>query len=544
MSIIEPFIPEGIDPNSSYLATCINRVNTNYKASIANNFLYINVRDYGAVGNNIADDTSAINAAINALPSTNGILYFPRGKYKISNTIIIENKHYLLVKSNNAEIIVTHSTSQGFLFKQCDHIQFVDGYITFTTTSVAGHIDKQAITYEYLGNNSFPSLRNITILGAFTYGLHIFKHAIIYDSSGTITNLKINGLNVGHYGLLFNLGSEYMECIGANIENLLYTGIKIDGGNHYITATIVKKCRIGIHVDGVSANSDHGAITGSSINHNRACGIFIRNTKYSFNITGNNIWANNGPDKLTETISTLARGFRYGVYIENSKGINLSGNTIAHNDNVEIAFDGMNTSLINNNIIRSVSSCLYPIYEWYSAGYPNFYNQICNNTFNGTNIISPGGNITLARIHLLNAVNDTAYNYLIQNNTGENWDNDLNITTNSGDYYIGIANNYIIDGLVVSTSDASNPNAQTANIYILPHATGTKFKINFSKLSGASNYTWVRYKTNSSNLPNIAGTGVSYFTANKCFRFSNIWYAEFTPLSKNVFTNWNVFGGV
>lgn len=546
MSSIEPFTPEGIDPNSSYLATCINRVNTNYKTAIAtlsNNIITINVKDYGAVGDNINDDTSAINSAISALPSSNSILYFPRGKYKISDTITIENKNYLLIKSDNAEIIITQSNSQGFWFKQCSYLQFVDGCITFTTTSIAGNISKQAIVYEFLGVNSFPDLKNITILGAFTYGLHIFKHiGVPNNGTGTITNLKIDGLNVGHYGLLLNQDSEYMECIGMNIENLLYTGIKIDGGNHYITSTITKKCRIGIHIDGASVNSDHGAITGCSVNHNRACGIFIRDTKFSFNITGNNIWANNGPDNLTDAINTTARGFHYGVYIENSKGINLSGNTIAHNDNVEIGIDGMSLSLINNNVIRSTIPCLFPIYEWYSPNYPNFHNQICNNTFNGTN--TPGNIPSLNRIYLGNAVNDTAYNYLIKNNTGENWSNDLLINVNSGDYYIGIANNYIINPFIVSTTNASNPNSQTANIYILPHATGTKFKIYFTSIGSSSSYTWLRYKTNSNNVPNIIGTSITYFTANKCFRITNnVRYVDFTPLSNSIFTHWNVIAG-
>ena len=37
MSIIEPFIPEGINPNNNYTFTCIDRVNTNYKIALTNN---------------------------------------------------------------------------------------------------------------------------------------------------------------------------------------------------------------------------------------------------------------------------------------------------------------------------------------------------------------------------------------------------------------------------------------------------------------------------------------------------------------------------
>lgn len=50
---------------------------------IANALVY-NVRDYGATGDGVTDDTSAINDAIAAYNLTGGILYFPRGSYLVS----------------------------------------------------------------------------------------------------------------------------------------------------------------------------------------------------------------------------------------------------------------------------------------------------------------------------------------------------------------------------------------------------------------------------------------------------------------------------
>jgi Pectate lyase superfamily protein len=48
--------------------------------------------DFGAVGDGVADDTAAIRAAINAIPSTEpapvgGTVYFPPKKYRITSTI-------------------------------------------------------------------------------------------------------------------------------------------------------------------------------------------------------------------------------------------------------------------------------------------------------------------------------------------------------------------------------------------------------------------------------------------------------------------------
>lgn len=41
---------------------------------------WINVKEYGAVGDGVTDDTSAINSAISAL-TNNSVLYFPPGQY-------------------------------------------------------------------------------------------------------------------------------------------------------------------------------------------------------------------------------------------------------------------------------------------------------------------------------------------------------------------------------------------------------------------------------------------------------------------------------
>lgn len=46
--------------------------------------LVLNVKDYGAVGNRTTDDSAAIQAALDAVPSTGGTVYFPPGIYRIA----------------------------------------------------------------------------------------------------------------------------------------------------------------------------------------------------------------------------------------------------------------------------------------------------------------------------------------------------------------------------------------------------------------------------------------------------------------------------
>ncbi len=64
-----------------------------------------NVRNFGATGDGITDDTAAIQAAINAIPSTGGTVYIPAGTYRINSPIIV--KDYLtLVGSGLTNCII------------------------------------------------------------------------------------------------------------------------------------------------------------------------------------------------------------------------------------------------------------------------------------------------------------------------------------------------------------------------------------------------------------------------------------------------------
>lgn len=62
---------------------------------------WLSVKTYGAVGNGVADDTAAIQAAINALPAVSGsfggnTIYVPAGKYKTTSTLTLKENQNLI----------------------------------------------------------------------------------------------------------------------------------------------------------------------------------------------------------------------------------------------------------------------------------------------------------------------------------------------------------------------------------------------------------------------------------------------------------------
>jgi Pectate lyase superfamily protein len=56
-----------------------------------------NVKDFGAAGNGVVDDLAAINNAIAAAKADGGgVVFFPRGVYRVTNTIVVQADHIVL----------------------------------------------------------------------------------------------------------------------------------------------------------------------------------------------------------------------------------------------------------------------------------------------------------------------------------------------------------------------------------------------------------------------------------------------------------------
>ena len=76
----------------------------NGSSGISGDTVYINVKDFGAVGNGTTDDTTAVRNAINS--ATNGeTIYFPKGKYMISDTLTFQNKGFRMLGDSQQSIL-------------------------------------------------------------------------------------------------------------------------------------------------------------------------------------------------------------------------------------------------------------------------------------------------------------------------------------------------------------------------------------------------------------------------------------------------------
>ena len=87
---------------------------------------YVSVKDFGAVGDGVADDTTAIEAAL----GLGGHVTFPAGTYKVS-TVLIENVNNLTVDARSATF--TSQYGNVLVFKQCDNFSWNGGVINAGT---------------------------------------------------------------------------------------------------------------------------------------------------------------------------------------------------------------------------------------------------------------------------------------------------------------------------------------------------------------------------------------------------------------------------
>ena len=83
-----------------------------------------NVRDYGAKGDGAIDDAAAIQRAIDAVPAGGGVVYLPRGSYRIDSQITITRSETVLAGDGQTttDILCNSATNHG--------IQVGDGGVT------------------------------------------------------------------------------------------------------------------------------------------------------------------------------------------------------------------------------------------------------------------------------------------------------------------------------------------------------------------------------------------------------------------------------
>ncbi len=210
------------------------------QSTLSTTSIPINVKDYGAIGNNIADDTAAFNAAFNvATSSLRRSIYIPTGTYRITSTILASStawgtatigdsfaiygdgiaRSVINCSSFNGDCLNFHNPS-GFsgVWMHDFFVQGPGGYTNpAVTTSIGAGIHITAIGAEG-ANSDHGTIERIYSEG-FKYGLYV---------EGGGTSLAIKSVDTS-----YNLLGTYLNGTAFSsdtIEGLTTYGFEANGG--------------------------------------------------------------------------------------------------------------------------------------------------------------------------------------------------------------------------------------------------------------------------------------------------------------------------
>ena len=299
----------------------------------------VNVRNFGAKGDGKSDDTTAVQAAVDA---GSGMVYFPKGIYRITSTIKVELDKigYTSITSDGAAQVVMAASGPAFRFigthmKSADPNGFSEnvwtrqrmpslhniaiqgehpeavgveavGTMQFTVTKL--HVRKALHGIHLRSNN-----RNLTISDC-----HLYENAgigIYYD------DVNLHQSNIAGCHISYNTGGGIVSR-GGNVRNIHITGCDIEsnmGKDMPPTANIFIDC------SSSPSGTAEVAITGCTIQHNSysqdSANIRILGQSSSPTPLRRQAWGN-----VTITGNILS-DVMVNVHLKDCRGVAITGNT-------------------------------------------------------------------------------------------------------------------------------------------------------------------------------------------------------------------------
>lgn len=255
--------------------------------------LCINALNFGAVGDGVADDTAAIQAAIDFATAitpggdgqTGNIVFLPKGTYKISSAILIKNRVHLMGVGRGGTIIKAAS-----------------GFSSTTTTAVAGEFgaigtsinrmielgdgtqSTGAIFHALIENIEIRGDGGSTLVGVFSQqaneqcgvkncSVFYWSKCGIYMAQGascvSVRDSEIISLTAvsGAIGVLFEAWGQNLlqNCTVLARTNTLPTGVKVGANRELSILTLhLELCTTGLQIDNNAVVTVHGIGNGSA----------------------------------------------------------------------------------------------------------------------------------------------------------------------------------------------------------------------------------------------------------------------------------------
>ena len=315
-------------------------------AQVLANLLVENVKDFGAVGDGHADDTAAIQKAIDkAGASGGGIVFLPAGTYATTEVLRVASNRMVVTGEGEGSILSGSSPARPEVILLIQGASTLDD-VEVRDLGIVGNYAKWAqigIDIEWLRNGRFE---NLSISDVGFCGIYAFPALDV-----TVNNISIT--HCGDFGVQFKEGSKdvtvsnsrltqfqsrqypghgiYFEgvtnamALGNHVTNLPsgygndISGIKYSGASGHCFNNVIEDA-----FGGISTPGAHDVlIEGNTIRRTIERGIYI--------LAGaNNITIKNN------TLEDTARGIQFNAYETWPTNVRLVGNTVTGGGTVDL----------------------------------------------------------------------------------------------------------------------------------------------------------------------------------------------------------------
>jgi parallel beta-helix repeat protein len=277
-------------------------------ALVAERDFQFNVLDYGVVGDGVVDDLAAIKTAVLAAASKGGVVFFPAGVYRVSNSIEVKSPNVTIQGAGRSATVISTTANKPII----------------------------------LGQNA-PGLvvRDLQLRGDGDPAKGAQMGLLWTDvADGLVHNVWVK--DIGYDGICLLWG-----CTRCVVSNNLVTGCKDDGiniGGHpsvlsehnVVSGNVVRGSgNVGIHI---SLNSQFSSVTGNVVADCGTNGIDTFQSGDQIGMGGNSITGN-----------VCQGNGKYGIYLFNSDDNVMSGNKIADSGEKSIYVNRSYRSVISNN---------------------------------------------------------------------------------------------------------------------------------------------------------------------------------------------------
>ena len=302
---------------------------------------FVSAKDFGAVGNGVADDTTAIQNAVNSFGASSGSVYLTSGTYLVSSTISIPS-NVTLFGDNDATTIKRNTSVTPF-----------DIFIVLSTNN---------ITFANFVIDGVAKLDNATVSNRYS-AIRILANGGAMPNNITIDGIYIKSTTSGEIQSEGNRGAITLEdCYNVQVQNCRFydnraTAILmcVKSGSTNTTSQInITNCWGIGEIAPFASGFPNGF--GSMISGQNHSDVIVSNC-YANGFGFSNI-SMNGPRSVVQNCISVNSNFANFNLGHNSTGNNCDNSVIdgcvAYNSKLEgIAVAGSKNLVISNNLVNT-----------------------------------------------------------------------------------------------------------------------------------------------------------------------------------------------